>query len=79
MLRLTVLAYVDLKPSSLEVLDGLFLLCGDNSFKLTRNIQKMKPYNAGPIPLHNPRIPVIIPWDTPWESACDFLIENGIA
>lgn len=25
----------------------------------------MKPYRAGPRPLHNPLIPVIMPWATP--------------
>lgn len=28
----------------------------------------MKPYSAGPRPLHSPRIPVMIPWATPEQN-----------
>ncbi|RNA03793.1 hypothetical protein BpHYR1_006032 [Brachionus plicatilis] len=39
------------------------------SFRFTLNIQNKKPYIAGPMPLHRPRIPVTIPCDTPcWST-----------
>lgn len=38
---------------------------GCTSFSSTLNRKKMKPYRAGPRPLHKPLIPVIMPWATP--------------
>lgn len=38
---------------------------GFGESRSTWNIKNIKPNNAGPRPLHKPRMPVIIPWTAP--------------
>lgn len=41
---------------------------GSNSLSSTWKRKNIKPYSAGPKPLHSPLTPVIIPWTTPNEE-----------
>ena len=64
---LAVLTRNDVSPLDVFV-NVEFVLTGDAGFgesRSTWNIKNIRPNNAGPKPLHKPRIPVIIPWTAP--------------
>jgi hypothetical protein len=67
----TWLAYEGGRESFASKTSFMFFLGCFISFKFTLKTQKINPYKAGPIPLHNPLMPVIIPCETPCESAWD--------